>query len=219
MKLVNQLGAVILLFLSYFSHAQDITPLSTCTQVSTAPDGAQVIRIAEPSDYQISHNVFSHFHVPKEGLVFVNTDQDTFSSLAGHVDGNPNLSGFAARWIINKVTHPSPSELLGHILVAGFPANVVFANPYGIYCNGCRLLNATLAALITGKPEFDLSGRLQSFDGVTQSSRMNVLQNNQGMIDAKKNLFIRANHFQNHGTAPQKLDILLDNQLDTSGVP
>ena len=62
------------------------------------------------------------------------------------------LGNQRATTILNQVTAPNPSQLMGTMEVAGNRANIIVANPAGITCNGCGFLNADRATLTTGKP-------------------------------------------------------------------
>ena len=78
--------------------------------------------------------------------------------LAGYIEGNPNLSGGPARIIVNEVMSDRPSELRGFLEVAGTKADVVIANPNGIYADGAGFLNTSRAILAAGRTERDAAG-------------------------------------------------------------
>src|SRR6185369_1946686 len=59
------------------------------------------------------------------------------------------------RVILNEVNSTNPTQLRGHIEVAGQRAQVVVANPAGISCDGCGFINAHRATLTTGTPNFN----------------------------------------------------------------
>jgi filamentous hemagglutinin len=50
------------------------------------------------------------------------------------------LGNGRAATILNQVTGPHASRLLGILEVAGHRANIILANPAGITCNGCGFL-------------------------------------------------------------------------------
>ena len=70
------------------------------------------------------------------------------------------LGNQRATTILNQVTAPNPSQLLGTLEVAGNRANIIVANPAGITCNGCGFLNADRATLTTGRPQVGRDGSI-----------------------------------------------------------
>ena len=60
--------------------------------------------------------------------------------------------------IVNEVMSDRPSELRGFLEVAGTKANVIIANPNGIYADGAGFLNASRAILAAGHVLRDPSG-------------------------------------------------------------
>ena len=75
--------------------------------------------------------------------------------VAGWVQGNPNLARGEAKVILNEVNSANPSRLKGYVEVAGKKADVVIANPSGIQCDGCGVINAGRATFTTGKAEVE----------------------------------------------------------------
>ncbi|MFX4217946.1 hemagglutinin repeat-containing protein [Aliarcobacter butzleri] len=65
--------------------------------------------------------------------------------------------------ILNEVTSKNKSELKGFTEVAGDRANVVVANPNGIYINGAGFINTSRATITTGNPNIK-NGEIDSFD-------------------------------------------------------
>jgi len=135
--------------------------------------GVPVVNIASPSAGGVSNNRYTQFNVGPSGVVLNNSGGASPSQLAGQVDGNPMLGNRHAGTILNQVTAPNPSQLLGLLEVAGNRANVIVANPAGITCNGCGFLNADRATLTTGKPRvgpdggigFDVAGGRLTVEG------------------------------------------------------
>ena len=121
-------------------------------------NGVPVINIAPPSAGGVSNNRYTQFNVGPSGAVLNNSGGPSQTQLAGQVGGNPMLGNQHARTILNQVTAPNPSQLLGTLEVAGNRANVIVANPAGITCNGCGFLNADRATLTTGKPRVGAEG-------------------------------------------------------------
>ncbi|GLC91835.1 hypothetical protein Tamer19_12430 [Cupriavidus sp. TA19] len=74
------------------------------------------------------------------------------------------LGNNSASVIVNQVTAPNPSQLLGMQEVAGSRATVILANPAGINCSGCGVINADRFTLSTGRPVFGADGNLAGFD-------------------------------------------------------
>ncbi|WP_144656374.1 hemagglutinin repeat-containing protein [Achromobacter dolens] len=120
--------------------------------------GVPVVNIAPPSAGGVSNNRYTQFNVGPSGVVLNNSGGASPSQLAGQVGGNPMLGNRHAGTILNQVTAPNPSQLLGTLEVAGNRANVIVANPAGITCNGCGFLNADRATLTTGKPRVGPDG-------------------------------------------------------------
>ncbi|WP_175147394.1 filamentous hemagglutinin N-terminal domain-containing protein, partial [Achromobacter insolitus] len=139
-------------------------PISVDRNVSGAKpsvgvsNGVPVINIAPPSAGGVSNNRYTQFNVGPSGAVLNNSGGPSQTQLAGQVGGNPMLGNQRARTILNQVTAPNPSQLLGTLEVAGNRANVIVANPAGITCNGCGFLNADRATLTTGKPRVGAEG-------------------------------------------------------------
>ena len=68
----------------------------------------------------------------------------------GDVPANPNfISGNAANIILAQVSGTEISLLLGAFEVVGAAAEVIIANPNGISCNGCSVINASQLDLRT----------------------------------------------------------------------
>ncbi len=114
--------------------------------------GVPVVQIAPPSAGGVSDNRYTQFNVGASGAVLNNSGGASSTQLAGQIGGNPMLGNRHAATILNQVTAPNPSQLLGTLEVAGRRANVIVANPAGITCKGCGFLNAGRATLATGRP-------------------------------------------------------------------
>ena len=100
-------------------------------------NGVPVVNIAPPSAGGVSNNKFTQFNVGPSGVVLNNSGGASQTQLAGQVAGNPMLGNQRATTILNQVTAPNPSQLMGTMEVAGNRANIIVANPAGITCNGC----------------------------------------------------------------------------------
>lgn len=80
----------------------------------------------------------------------------------GLITGNPYLARGEAKVILNEVNSSDPSVLKGYVEVAGKKADVIIANPSGIHCEGCGIINSNRATFTTGKPQIK-NGNLESF--------------------------------------------------------
>ncbi|QVQ28286.1 hemagglutinin repeat-containing protein [Achromobacter deleyi] len=123
-------------------------------------NGVPVINIAPPSAGGVSNNRYTQFNVGPSGVVLNNSGGASQTQLAGQVAGNVMLGNQRAATILNQVTAPNPSQLMGTLEVAGNRANVIVANPAGITCNGCGFLNADRATLTTGRPQVGPDGSI-----------------------------------------------------------
>ncbi|ASC66844.1 hypothetical protein B9P52_22320 [Achromobacter denitrificans] len=123
-------------------------------------NGVPVINIAPPSAGGVSNNRYTQFNVGPSGVVLNNSGGASQTQLAGQIAGNVMLGNQRAATILNQVTAPNPSRLMGTLEVAGNRANVIVANPAGITCNGCGFLNADRATLTTGRPQVGPDGNI-----------------------------------------------------------
>lgn len=105
--------------------------------VGVAANGVPVVNIAPPNrNGGTSVNNFIHYNVGPSGVVLNNAGGNSQTRLAGWVQGNMQLGNNRAGVIVNQVTAPNPSQLLGMQEIAGNPATLVIANPAGITCTG-----------------------------------------------------------------------------------
>ncbi|WP_105897442.1 hemagglutinin repeat-containing protein, partial [Haemophilus influenzae] len=102
------------------------------------------------------------FDVAEKGAVLNNARKAAQTQIAGWVQGNPNLARGEAKVILNEVNSANPSRLKGYVEVAGKKADVVIANPSGIQCDGCGVINAGRTTLTTGKAEVE-NGELKGY--------------------------------------------------------
>ncbi|PMR74360.1 filamentous hemagglutinin N-terminal domain-containing protein, partial [Billgrantia endophytica] len=129
--------------------------------VLESANGTPQVNIQTPSAQGVSRNAYRQFDVDGKGAILNNARQATQTQLGGWVQGNPNLATGEARVIVNEVNSRDPSQLRGHVEVAGRRAEVVIANPAGIHVDGAGFINASGTTLTTGRPEFsggDLAG-------------------------------------------------------------
>ena len=78
------------------------------------------------------------------------------------MQGNPHLARGEAKVILNEVNSADPSILKGYVEVAGKKADVIIANPSGIHCDGCGVINSERATITTGTPQIN-QGNLEAF--------------------------------------------------------
>ncbi|GAB2895410.1 hemagglutinin repeat-containing protein [Paraburkholderia jirisanensis] len=131
--------------------------------VGVAGNGVPVVQIATPNSAGVSNNGYTQYNVGAQGLILNNSTGNVLTQQGGYVAGNPNLASGTARVIVNQVVGGSPSQLLGYTEVAGQRAEVVIANPAGIFCNGCGFINTSRGILTTGTPVFGGTGSLDAF--------------------------------------------------------
>ncbi|AGH39076.1 Large exoprotein involved in heme utilizationor adhesion [Bibersteinia trehalosi USDA-ARS-USMARC-189] len=129
--------------------------------LSTA-NGIPQINIQTPNDKGLSHNKYSQFDVAEKGAILNNSRTNTQTQLAGQVAGNPYLARGEAKVILNEVNSSKPSVMKGYVEVAGKKAEVIIANPSGLHCEGCGIINSDRTTLTTGKPQIK-QGNLDSF--------------------------------------------------------
>ncbi|WP_373779198.1 filamentous hemagglutinin N-terminal domain-containing protein [Glaesserella sp.] len=130
--------------------------------VSTVGQNVQLVNIQAPNAQGLSHNKYDTFNVDQPGAILNNSRYGANTQLAGKVAGNANLAKGEARVILNEVTSNNPSVLKGYVEVAGKKAEVIIANPNGLHCDGCGVINADRATLTTGKASVS-KGHLDGF--------------------------------------------------------
>ncbi|TDQ58951.1 filamentous hemagglutinin [Mesocricetibacter intestinalis] len=134
-------------------------------------NGLPQVNIQTPNDKGLSHNKYRQFDVDSRGAILNNCRTAVRTQLAGMVQANPNLAHGEARVILNEVNSSDPSILKGYVEVAGKKAEVIIANPSGLHCEGCGILNAHRATLTTGRPQI-VDGRLESY--VVEKGKISV---------------------------------------------
>ena len=136
------------------SHKPTVTEVNKVT----------VVDIAAPNANGLSHNKYTDFNVTANGLILNNATQVSNTTLAGTLQANGNFKGNAASIILNEVTGTNRTNLNGMLEVAGNRAAVIIANPNGITGNGFGFINTNRVSLVTGTPNIDTNGNLDSFN-------------------------------------------------------
>ena len=156
-------------FLSPSVHAEDMAiradksaPGNQQPIVLQTANGLPQVNIQTPSAGGVSRNQYSQFDVAEKGAVLNNARKAAQTQMAGWMQGNPNLARGEAKVILNEVNSANPSRLKGYVEVAGKKADVVIANPSGIQCDGCGVINAGRTTLTTGKVEVE-NGELKGY--------------------------------------------------------
>ncbi|WP_419653867.1 filamentous hemagglutinin N-terminal domain-containing protein [Xylella fastidiosa] len=132
------------------------------TILQAAP-GVPLINIQTPSPAGVSRNTYQQFDITPQGAILNNARTPAQTHLAGTVQGNPWLATGTAKIILNEVNSRTPSQLHGYLEVAGDRAQLIIANPSGITCNGCGVINASQFTLTTGTPVFNARGALDHY--------------------------------------------------------
>lgn len=164
---IGCLGALVIsLPMSSVAETQIIAdkgaPTSQQPTILNSANGTTQVNIQTPSAGGVSRNTYTQFDVGQEGAILNNSRNNTQTQLGGWVQGNPWLAKGEAKVILNEVNSNNPSQLKGYIEVAGKQAQVVIANPSGLICDGCGVINADRFTLSTGQAVMN-QGYLESF--------------------------------------------------------
>lgn len=141
-------------------------PMAFQPGIESLSSGASLVNITTPNAAGLSLNQYQRFDVPGAGVVLNNSQIGGTPLLGGRATANPNLTGGTANTIVNEVTvQGSPSQINGTIEVFGNPAAVIIANPSGISCNGCGVVNTPRLSFSTGSITLqDVNGASSNFD-------------------------------------------------------
>ncbi|AIO39986.1 hypothetical protein DM40_3610 [Burkholderia cenocepacia] len=157
-------GVAALGMLPTLSGAQIVPTPGTSTQVIRTPNGLPQVNVARPSSAGVSINTYNQFDVQRPGAILNNSATMVQTQQAGWINGNPNYGpGQAARIIVNQVNSPNPSQIRGAWEIAGARAELVIANPSGIFVDGGGFLNTSRATLTTGVPYYGADGSLAGY--------------------------------------------------------
>ncbi|VVE04196.1 hemagglutinin-related protein [Pandoraea terrae] len=121
--------------------------------VTHSANGVTQVDIQTPNGAGVSHNRYVQFDVDGRGAILNNAREAAQTALGGWVDGNPALAGGSARVVLNEVVAGGPSQLGGFLEIAGDRAELIVANPAGIVCDGCGVINAHRATFAAGVPQ------------------------------------------------------------------
>ncbi|MBU9488369.1 hemagglutinin repeat-containing protein [Burkholderia multivorans] len=158
-------GVAVFGMLPTLSSAQIVATPGTSTQVIQTPNGLPQVNVARPSSAGVSVNTYNQFDVQKAGAILNNSATMVQTQQAGWINGNPNYgAGQAARIIVNQVNSPNPSQIRGALEIAGARAELVIANPSGIFVDGGTFLNTSRATLTTGVPYYGADGSLAGYN-------------------------------------------------------
>ncbi|MGN4092584.1 two-partner secretion domain-containing protein, partial [Burkholderia gladioli] len=128
-------------------------------------NGLPQVNINKPGGSGVSVNTYNQFDVQKAGAILNNSPTIVQTQLGGWINGNPNFGpNDAARIIVNQVNSPNPSQIRGALEIAGARAELVLANPSGIYLDGAGFINTSRATLTTGLPFYGPDGSLAGYN-------------------------------------------------------
>lgn len=164
---ISCLGAVLISMpLNSMADTQIIAdhsaPNNQQATILNSGNGLVQVNIQTPSAGGVSRNTYTQFDVGQEGAILNNSRNNAQTQIGGWVQGNPWLAKGEAKVILNEVNSSNPSQLKGYLEVAGKQAQVVIANPSGLVCEGCGVINATRFTLTTGQAVMN-QGYLESF--------------------------------------------------------
>ncbi|WP_186124139.1 hemagglutinin repeat-containing protein, partial [Burkholderia gladioli] len=151
--------------LSTAVQAQIVGAGPSAPAVIQTPNGLPQVNINKPGGSGVSVNTYNQFDVQKAGAILNNSATMVQTQLGGWINGNPNFGpNDAARIIVNQVNSPNPSQIRGALEIAGARAELVLANPSGIYLDGAGFINTSRATLTTGLPFYGADGSLAGYN-------------------------------------------------------
>ncbi|WP_186145664.1 hemagglutinin repeat-containing protein [Burkholderia gladioli] len=146
-------------------QAQIVGAGPSAPAVIQTPNGLPQVNINKPGGSGVSVNTYNQFDVQKAGAILNNSATMVQTQLGGWINGNPNFGpNDAARIIVNQVNSPNPSQIRGALEIAGARAELVLANPSGIYLDGAGFINTSRATLTTGLPFYGADGSLAGYN-------------------------------------------------------
>ncbi|MBN6710617.1 hemagglutinin repeat-containing protein [Haemophilus haemoglobinophilus] len=144
-------------------QADKSSPANQQPIILKTANGLPQINIQTPNAHGLSHNKYSKFDVDTKGAILNNSRTEVKTEQAGMITGNPYLARGEAKVILNEVNASDPSILKGYVEVAGKKAEVIIANPSGIHCEGCGVINSARTTFTTGKTKI-VDGRVTGFE-------------------------------------------------------
>ncbi len=151
--------------LSTSIQAQIVGAGPSAPAVIQTPNGLPQVNINKPGGSGVSVNTYNQFDVQKAGAILNNSPTIVQTQLGGWINGNPNFGpNDAARIIVNQVNSPNPSQIRGALEIAGARAELVLANPSGIYLDGAGFINTSRATLTAGLPFYGPDGSLAGYN-------------------------------------------------------
>ena len=180
---------------------------ATKPAVGVSGNGIPLVQITTPNAAGVSNNTYTQYNVGTQGLILNNSPSTVQTKLGGYVQGNPYLTTGGARIILNQVVGGSPSQLLGYTEVAGQQAEVIIANPAGLYCNGCGFINTTRGVLTTGTPMFGGTGSLDAFHVTSGQIQIGTAGLNASNVD-QVDLIARSVQVNGKVWAGRQLDVV-----------
>ncbi len=146
-------------------QAQIVGAGPSAPAVIQTPNGLPQVNVNKPGGSGVSVNTYNQFDVQKAGAILNNSATMVQTQLGGWINGNPNFGpNDAARIIVNQVNSPNPSQIRGALETAGARAELVLANPSGIYLDGAGFINTSRATLTTGLPFYGADGSLAGYN-------------------------------------------------------
>ncbi|WP_186164933.1 hemagglutinin repeat-containing protein [Burkholderia gladioli] len=146
-------------------QAQIVGAGPSAPTVIQTPNGLPQVNINKPGGSGVSVNTYNQFDVQKAGAILNNSATMVQTQLGGWINGNPNFGpNDVARIIVNQVNSPNPSQIRGALEIAGARAELVLANPSGIYLDGAGFINTSRATLTTGVPFYGADGSLAGYN-------------------------------------------------------
>ncbi|WP_186057479.1 hemagglutinin repeat-containing protein [Burkholderia gladioli] len=151
--------------LSTAVQAQIVGAGPSAPVVIQTPNGLPQVNINKPGGSGVSVNTYNQFDVQKAGAILNNSATMVQTQLGGWINGNPNFGpNDVARIIVNQVNGPNPSQIRSALEIAGARAELVLANPSGIYLDGAGFINTSRATLTTGLPFYGADGSLAGYN-------------------------------------------------------
>ncbi|WP_249216102.1 filamentous hemagglutinin N-terminal domain-containing protein [Burkholderia cenocepacia] len=127
--------------------------------------GIPQVNINKPTGGGVSLNTYNQFDVQKPGIIVNNSPVIVNTQQAGFINGNPNFGpNDAARIIVNQVNSPNVTQIRGAIEIAGSKAQLVIANPSGVYLDGAGFINTSRAVITSGVPFYGPDGSLAGYN-------------------------------------------------------